>query len=183
MKTCSMKVYPVKAILFSLILGFSITLLSGEFFYPNIQEKVDVMNPIKPGQYLQIVVPADQNWTDTGRDVFEGQELVFQAAGGISLQKGNPIAYCNPEGYPLKTVQQPLKDENLGALIGKVVKIISVEIDEETGEEKINKIEQIFYIGKGKRMTIPLSGRLYLGINELIVGDNVGTFKVEIKAE
>lgn len=137
---------------------------------------------LRPGEWTEVVVPADKNWTDTGLEVLAGQRLIFRATGGISLQRGNPIAYCGPEGYPLKTVQQPLKDQNIGALIGKVVKLISIEKDEKTGEEKRNEIEEIFYIGRGRQIYLPLDGHLYLGINEVVVGDNVGSFRVEIRA-
>ena len=84
----------------------------------------------------QTSVLAEQGWTDTGLDVVEGQDVYFKASGMISLQKGNPMAFCGPDGYDLKTVQQPLSDKNIGALIGKVVYLISVEIDEETGEPR-----------------------------------------------
>lgn len=126
----------------------------------------------------RIVVSADQNWTDTGLDIEDGLEVYFRATGMISLQKGNPMAYCGPDGYNLKTVQQPLPDENIGALIGKVVHLVSVEIDEETGEEIRNEIEEEFFVGTEKRVTIPISGRLFLGINENVVGDNSGKYEV-----
>lgn len=137
---------------------------------------------LRPGEWMEVVVEASQNWTDTGLEVLAGQKLIFRAQGGISLQRGNPIAYCGPEGYPMKTVQQPLKDKNIGALIGKVVKLISIEKDEETGEEKRNEMEEIFYIGISREINMPLDGRLYLGINEVVVGDNLGSFRVEIRA-
>ena len=71
---------------------------------------------------------------DSGNVYLEGQEVHFRASGGISLQVGNPMAYCGPDGYDLRTLQQPLQDNNIGAVIGKVVLLISIEIDEETGE-------------------------------------------------
>jgi hypothetical protein len=104
--------------------------------------------------------------------------MVFEASGVISLQKGNPMAYCGPDGYNLRTVQQPLRDKNIGALIGRVVFLVSVEVDEETGEETRNEIIEEFYIGEEIRMKMPLSGRLFLGINENVVGDNSGEYKV-----
>jgi len=131
-------------------------------------------------QAFQVNVLADKDWTDTGLDVTEGQEIYFTATGGISLQRGNPMAYCDPDGYNLKTVQQPIPDRNIGALIGKVVHLISVEIDEETGEEVRNEIVEIFYIGSSRRVEMPLDGRLFLGINENIIGDNSGQFKVTV---
>ena len=128
----------------------------------------------------RIYVPANQNWTDTGLDVVQNQMIFFEASGGICLQEGNPIAHCGPDGYQLKTVQQPLQDQNIGALIGKVVQLISVEIDEETGEEIRHELVKEFYIGSARRVAMPLSGRLFLGINENLAGDNSGEFKVII---
>jgi len=128
----------------------------------------------------RITVPANQSWADAGLDVRQGQVVFFEASGVICLQQGNPIAHCGPEGYKLKTVQQPLHNKNIGSLIAKVVKLISVETDKETGEEIRNEIVKEFYIGPATRMEMPLSGHLFLGINENLVGDNSGEFRVII---
>lgn len=127
-----------------------------------------------------VTVLSSDGWADVGTDVFEGEVLLFQAEGVISLQEGNPIAYCGPEGYDLQTVQQPMRDRNIGALIGKVVKLLSIEVDEETGEEVRHEQVEYFYIGKERRVTMPLTGRLYLGINETVYGDNSGAFRVTV---
>jgi hypothetical protein len=127
---------------------------------------------------VRISVMSQTAWTDTGYDVEEGQEIYFRATGGISLQKGNQVAYCDPNGMDLKTPQQPMLDENIGALIGKVVQLISIEKDKETGEEIRNEIVRYFYIGSRNRITISINGRLFLGINENIVEDNEGAFTV-----
>lgn len=131
-------------------------------------------------EVYRISVLGDVDWTDTGLEVKENQEIYFSALGGISLQKGNPKAYCGPDGYPLKTMQQPFSDRNIGALIGKVVLLISIELDEETGEEIRHEIGEIFYIGAENDIRMPLSGRLFLGINENIVADNSGEYEVII---
>lgn len=135
------------------------------------------------GITYRAAVAGDKSWTDTIFYVVEGQEISFKATGGISLQRGNPIAFCDPDGYNLKTVQQPIREENIGALIGRVVQIISVQIDEETGEETRNERAKEFYIGKENRVRIPMSGRLFLGINEFLVADNAGEFRVEFYLE
>lgn len=119
-------------------------------------------------------------WTDTGIDVVQGQEVLFEAKGWLSLQKGNPQAECGPDGYDLRTVQQPLTERNLGALIGKVVVAVTVIKDEKTGEEKTEEVAELFFVGEKNRVTMPTSGRLFLGINELIVGDNAGEYSVLI---
>jgi hypothetical protein len=133
------------------------------------------------GRPKTVVVVGNVAWTDTGIDVIQGQELLFEAEGSISLQKGNPQAECGPDGYDLRTVQQPLMEKNLGALIGKVVVAFSVVKDEKTGEEKTEEVSELFFIGAKSRVAMPTKGRLFLGINELVVGDNAGEFTVSIK--
>lgn len=142
------------------------------------QEKKDDI--LETDDVIRVKVLADVRWTHTGIEVREGEEFRFAASGGISLQKGNPMAYCDPDGYKLKTVQQPLPDWNIGALIGRVVHLVSVEIDEETGEEVRNEVEEKFYIGSENRVKMPLSGHLFLGINENVVDDNSGQYEVKM---
>ncbi len=141
---------------------------------------LSVFSLVPRGEEIEhiIKIPANVSWTDSGLDVSEGQEITFKASGEISLQKGNPMASCNPDGYNLKTIQQPLQDKNIGALIGKVSQLISISIDEETGEEIRNEIFKVFFVGLENRVSMPMSGRLLLGINENIVGDNDGEYTV-----
>ena len=127
---------------------------------------------------FKIKVPADAAWTDTGLDVKAGDLLHLAAAGTISLQKGNPEAFCGPQGLDMLTLQQPMTEHNLGSLIGKVVRLISVEVNEETKEEIRNELVETFFVGRENRIEIPLDGRLCLGINELVVEDNQGEFEV-----
>ncbi len=152
--------------------------LFGSSFNGQTQEERGL--PLRSRVVYRVTVSSTEPWTDTGYEVVESQEIIFRASGGISLQRGNPIAFCGPEGYNKKTFQQPLQDENIGALIGKTVLLVSVEVDEETGEETRNEIIQEFFIGEENRIKIPLSGRLFLGVNENLVGDNAGEFRVEL---
>ncbi len=132
---------------------------------------------LAPRQAVRLSVLSSESWTDTGYRVLAGQDIQFQASGVISLQKYNPIAFpCSPDGLPMQTVQQAFRDENIGALIGKVVQLVAIEVDEETGEETRFEEEMLFYIGARNKVTMPLSGHLYLGVNELVVVDNVGIF-------
>jgi hypothetical protein len=127
-----------------------------------------------------IVVPGNAAWTDTEIEVIQGQEVDFAAEGTLSLQKGNPQADCGPDGYDLRTLQQPLTDRNLGALIGKVVIGITVIKDAKTGQEKTDEAAEFFYVGARSRVEMPAKGRLFLGINELVIGDNAGEFTVTV---
>ena len=153
-------------------------------FFPIIhfaQEQQPVGLKFLSERVYRITVPSNVQWTDSGYDVEGDQVLSFSASGGISLQVGNPMAYCGPDGYDLKTVQQPIQDKNIGALIGKVVLLISIEVDEETGEETRNEMIEIFHIGSNRIISMPISGRLYLGVNENVAGDNSGQFTVDIR--
>jgi len=127
-----------------------------------------------------IAVPAEQGWVDTGLDVNRGEILYFRAAGEITLQRGNPAAACGPDGMEIVSSGQPMPGRNTGSLIGKVVQLIGIRKDEETGEEIRDEIVEMFYIGPESRVSIPLNGRLFLGINENVFADNGGRFTVDI---
>jgi len=143
-------------------------------------EKQPVFSEFKT---VEVAVPGNVAWTDTGLDVVAGQEVSFRARGNITLQVGNPQADCGPGGYDLKTVQQPLPEHNLGSLIGKVVISATVKVDEETGEEKKEEVSWLFFIGTENKVQLPASGRLFLGINENVSGDNAGEFRVTLLME
>ena len=128
----------------------------------------------------KLTVPGNAGWVDTGIDIKEGEELVFQGEGRISLQKGNPDAGCGPEGYDIQGLQQPLPDRNLGCLAGKVTWLLAVRTDEKTGEEVRDELIRYFYIGREQTVSMPLQGRLFLGVNENVVKDNDGEFTVLI---
>lgn len=130
--------------------------------------------------FFEIYVQADAARTDTGLEVREGQEIYFEATGQISLQKGNPLPFCGPDGYTLQTMQQPFPEKNIGALIGEVVWQVSIERDEKSKEETRHEIIEKFYIGSQSIVQMPLTGRLYMTVNENLVGDNSGEFGVKI---
>jgi hypothetical protein len=126
----------------------------------------------------KIAVPADAGWVDTGIDVGPGEELAFSASGEVSLQRGNPDAGCGPGGLDVFTVDQPVPNENLGALIGRVAQLVSTRMDEDSGMEIRDEIFVLFFIGPERTVTVPVKGRLYLGLNENVLKDNAGEFTV-----
>jgi hypothetical protein len=139
------------------------------------QNPLQEFEPVK-----KITVPGNQAWTDTGLDVHKGQEFYFVATGTISLQKGNPIAGCGPSGLDMKTQQQPVPEQNIGALLGKILENVEVSTDKQTGEKTQKEIGQVFFVGKENKVSLPADGRLLLGVNELVVGDNDGAFDVAV---
>ena len=171
----------VVASLFFLYVSISFSaessVLNKEEVFAKEQEK---SSDLEWKEVSRITVLGSVDWTDTGLEVKEDQEIYFSAQKQISLQRGNPMAWCGPDGMDRKTMQQPISDENIGALIGKVVWLISIEVDEETGEQIRHEIIEKFYIGSANQVRMPISGRLFLGINENVVGDNSGEFEVII---
>ena len=119
-------------------------------------------------------------WTDSGLNVQNGQEYYFQAEGSVSLQKDNPIATCGPEGLALRTLQQPLLDQNLGALICKVREKVEFVEDKRGGEKTERDIGEMFFVGKENRVVFPAAGRLLFRVNENVTDDNDGAFDVKI---
>jgi hypothetical protein len=132
------------------------------------------------GPAKEIIVRGDAAWTDTGIDVGQNDELLITAAGGISLQRGNPTAFCGPDGYNMKTAQQPLPGKNIGALVGRVVQLVSVARDPVTNKEVRDELVEVFFVGSKARVLMPIAGRVFLGPNENVVGDNAGSFRASI---
>ena len=133
------------------------------------------LEPVK-----ELIVLGNAGWVDTGIDVEEGEEFLFRGEGEISLQKGNPDAACGPDGADIQGLQQPLPGWNLGALVGKVGQVMSVRADEKTGEEVRDELVRCFFIGRERAAAMPVRGRLYVGVNENVVKDNDGEFRVTI---
>jgi hypothetical protein len=127
-----------------------------------------------------IAVAADAGWVDTAIDVGPGEELRISASGEINLQRGNPEAVCGPEGLDLVTVDQPIPNVNIGALIGKVVQPVARRVDEDSGIEVRDEIFVLFPVGPETTVTVPFKGRLYLGINENVLKDNGGMYTVVV---
>lgn len=119
-------------------------------------------------------------WTDSGLNVEKGQEYYFQAEGSVSLQKDNPIAACGPEGLSLRTLQQPLPDQNLGALICRIREKVEVIEDKKSGEKTEKDVGEMYFIGKENRIVFPAGGRLLFRVNENVTDDNDGSFEVKV---
>jgi len=139
--------------------------------------------PERPADYVlveTIRVPADTAWTDTGLDVLVGEEFWFEAFGTISLQGGNSEAYCGPDGLNVQTLQQPEPRANLGCLVGRVRQYVETVEDKVSKEKTVREYGTSFFIGPAGPARIPADGRLQLGPNENVTGDNDDAFTVRI---
>jgi hypothetical protein len=106
----------------------------------------------------RVTVEATHPWIDSGLIVRKGERVSFAAIG--TIQWGSkPDQVAGPEGHGAKPGKL-----GKGGLIGRVGF---------TGKP--------FAIGNIRTpLTMPQSGKLFLGINDFIFGDNAGAFTVMI---
>ncbi len=112
------------------------------------------------GGDTDVSVPGDRSWTDTGMEVGVGDVVTVRSSGEIVHDTALP----NPVG-PDGDVESELRqfnviiDVNHAALIGRV------------GDEGVP-----FLVGASSQFTADHSGILYLGINDVGVQNNTGSF-------
>ena len=105
-----------------------------------------------------VTVDAKHPWVDSGLAVRKGERVSFEAIGTVKWG-GKPGKVAGPDGHDAKA-GKPGK----GGLIGRVGF---------TGKP--------FPIGSTRTpVTMPQSGKLFLGINDFIFKDNAGSFMVTI---
>ena len=109
----------------------------------------------------QTVVSATQQWTDSGVDVRVGQTIYFEAQGRIRWgrdRQDGPAGESNSPSNP----NRPMGNRNAAALIGRIGNDMFF-IGEDTGPVRMRS-----------------SGRLHLGINDDVLTDNSGNFRVVV---
>jgi hypothetical protein len=108
-----------------------------------------------------IDVTGQTPWTDSGIDVTRGDSLRFDAQGQVTFG-GDALA--GPAGGPLKGQHYPVQSAGVAALIGKV-----------------GSNGSPFLIGDNRNaISMPATGRLFLGINDDVFNDNSGSYKVTV---
>lgn len=110
------------------------------------------------------IVSADVAWNDTGVDVKAGQVVFFEATGRVRWgrdRQDGPAGERNSPSNP----NRPMGNRNAAALIGKI------------GDGSTD----FFYIGdETGPVRMRSSGRLYLGVNDDVLTDNSGNFRVVV---
>jgi hypothetical protein len=120
---------------------------------------------LEPATGDGIRVPANQQWTATGVTVRQGERIRFQTTGQIQLSNDpKDIAASAGSLITRKAANAPLPGNLAGALIGR-----------------IGAAGQPFAIGDQTEVAMPAAGQLFLGINDDVVNDNRGEFRVEIR--
>lgn len=111
-------------------------------------------------------VNARERWTDTGINVRAGDTLVFDAQGTVRLSdNGNDIAGAGGALSGRRAPDAPLLNQLAGALIGRI------------------GAGNTFFIGNRRSLRAPVTGRLYLGVNDDHLADNTGDFQVLVTVQ
>jgi hypothetical protein len=109
----------------------------------------------------QTIVSADVAWNDSGVDVRAGQTIYFEAQGRVRWgrdRQDGPAGERNSPNNP----NRPMGNRNAAALIGKIGNDMFF-IGDDTGPIRVRN-----------------SGRLYLGVNDDVLTDNSGNFRVVV---
>jgi len=112
----------------------------------------------------QITVPANMPWTDTNIDVRAGQQVFFEAQGEIRWGPGRRDGPNGEQNSPVNN-NRPMPNRPAAALIGRVG----------AGSQ------DNFFIGADRSgIRMRSSGRLFLGMNDDVLSDNTGYFRVVV---
>ncbi len=109
----------------------------------------------------QTIVSADVAWNDSGVDVRAGQTIYFEAQGQVRWGKDRRDGPAGERNSP-SNPGRPMGNRNAAALIGKI------------GND-------LFFIGdEAGPVRMRSAGRLYLGVNDDVLTDNSGNFRVVV---
>lgn len=109
----------------------------------------------------QTIVSASVQWNDSGIDVRAGQTVYFEATGQVRWGKDRRDGPAGERNSP-SNPNRPMGNRNAAALIGRI------------GND-------LFFIGdESGPMRMRSSGRLYLGVNDDVLTDNSGNFRVVV---
>jgi Ca2+-binding EF-hand superfamily protein len=113
---------------------------------------------------FSVIVNNGQTWIDTGLEARAGDTLDITATGRVQYSRQfNDVT--GPNGNPgITRPRAPMPNMPVGALVARVGNSAP------------------FFVGaRGNALRVPQNGRLYLGINDDILNDNSGEFRVNIQ--
>jgi hypothetical protein len=119
------------------------------------------------GPAEQVEVRSTRQWTDTGIVVRRGDRVTFQASGTVTVARDAQASGPDGNGnYQTRGGRYPVMSAPVGALVGRVGNGRAFGIGTQAGP-----------------LTMPASGRLYLGVNDDEHEDNDGSFSVTVIPE
>jgi hypothetical protein len=116
----------------------------------------------------EVQLTGDSSWVDTGIDMQAGEKLAASATGTLRYadQQNDTAPAGMARGFKDLLRNLPFNGAGRGAVIGRIG-------DQDTS--------QPFLIGAKIDVTSPISGRLWIGINQLTSETGDGTYSVRIK--
>lgn len=112
----------------------------------------------------QVDIPGNQPWTDTGTLLNAGETVTINASGGVSMSSGAaPLPPSGPAG--------PIFDAKAQAPSLPCYSLIA----------RIGPAGVPFYVGNAKTFVVPVSGELFLGVNDGYFPDNSGDWFATVR--
>jgi hypothetical protein len=109
----------------------------------------------------QVMVAANTPWNDSGIEVRAGQTIYVEASGNVTWGAGRRDGPEGEHSSP-SNPSRPMPNRPAAALIGKV-----------------GQGNDVFFIGDDSGpIRVRNAGRLYLGVNDDVLNDNRGSFRV-----
>jgi hypothetical protein len=112
----------------------------------------------------QIIVDARERWTDTGVRVQAGDLISFDAEGTIQMSV-NPGDISSPDGASRQAIEPPMPARTAGTLIARIGNSAPIAV------------------GSHRTVRAPMSGELFLGVNDDHLPDNSGEYRVNVTVE
>lgn len=116
---------------------------------------------------VEMDISASQVWTDTGIDLNAGDSVSIMAEGAIQLDYTH---VTGPGGLPRTwsdlTAHYPVMNAGRGSLIARITD---------------SPAARAFWVGSSAQRTVPVGGRLFLGVNEAGAQAGAGSFHVSVQ--
>ena len=112
-------------------------------------------------------VDPSSRWTDTGLFVRAGDQITLSADGSIQMRTNDPTDTATPAGSSSgrRAASAPMPNDPAGVLIAMVGNSTPI------------------FVGANRTFNAPVSGRLYLGVNDDHLADNSGEYRVTINVQ
>jgi hypothetical protein len=111
-----------------------------------------------------VIVSADVPWNDAGFDVRAGQEVWLESSGNVWWGRDRRHGPAGERNSP-RNDGRPMPTRNAAALIGKI---------------GANSTDYFFLGDDQGPIRMRVSGRLFLGVNDDVLDDNRGNFRVVV---
>lgn len=109
-----------------------------------------------------VQVDSQQRWNDTGLEVRRGDVVTFSSSGEITMSDSTDVATPAGSKQGRRAPDAPMLNQLAGALIARVGTFGPI------------------FVGDRHTITAPVTGRLYLGVNDDHLPDNRGSFTVTV---